>query len=153
METRSMSPSRAPRAAQGAPILLAIWSIGVAAFAEPIHLTCKSRAEVDVGSLLINLDYAAGTAQIAALSDLKLQPDRHGNTAYPIQVTDTAVYWHRDVNAGQVQKVFYTLSRTNGILQVVGAEANGNVIMDAPPGLWSCVPGPMPAPEKPATIF
>jgi len=63
------------------------------------------------------------------------------------------VFWHRDVDAGQVQKVFYTLSRVDGSLSVVPAEANGNVIMDAPPGSWICVPGPMPKPNKPKTIF
>ncbi len=113
-------------------VALAATPLGPAAFAEPIHLTCKSQAEVPVGGLLINLDYAAGTAQIATLSDLKLQPDRHGNTDYPIKVSDTQVTWNRDVNAGQVQKVFYGLSRTDGVLTVTPAEANGNVIMDAP---------------------
>jgi len=63
------------------------------------------------------------------------------------------VFWHRDVDGGQVQKVFYTLSRVDGSLSVVPAEANSNVIMDAPPGSWSCVPGPMPKPNKPKTIF
>jgi hypothetical protein len=123
-------------------------------FAEPIHLTCKSRTSPDPSlSLLVNLDYAASTAEVAKLSDLKPLPDRHGNTASPIQVTNSQVSWHRDVNSGQIQKVFYTLSRENGSLSVVPAEANGNVIMDAPPGWWSCVPGRMPKSDKPKTIF
>jgi hypothetical protein len=122
--------------------------------ADPIHLTCKSRVVPDPSlSLLVNLDYAANTAEVAKLSDLKPQPDRYGKTASPIRVTNTQVFWHRDVDAGQVQKVFYTLSRVDGSLSVVPAEANSNVIMDAPPGSWSCVPGPMPKPNKPKTIF
>jgi len=123
-------------------------------YAEPIHLTCKSRIVPDPSqSLLVNVDYAANTAEIAKLSDLKPLPDRYGKTASPIQVTNTQVSWRRDVDAGQVQKLFYSLSRVNGSLSVVPAEANGNVIMDAPPGSWSCVPGPMPKPDKPKTIF
>ena len=123
-------------------------------YADPIHLTCKSRVVPDLSqSLLVNLDYAANTAEIAKLSDLKPLPDRYGKTASRIQVTNTQVSWRRDVDAGQVQKLFYSLSRVDGSLSVVPAEANGSVIMDAPPGSWSCVPGPMPKPDKPKTIF
>ena len=122
--------------------------------AEPIHLICKSRVVADPSlSLLVDLDYAANTAQIAKLSDLKPLPDRYGKTVSPIQVTDTQVSWRRDVDAGQVQRLFYTLSRVDGSLSVVPAEADGVVIMDAPPGAWSCIPGPMPKPVKPKTIF
>jgi hypothetical protein len=131
-----------------------VMAAGGESCAEQIRLTCKSRAVPDPSlSLLVNLDYAANTAEVAKLSDLKPQPDRYGKTASPIQVTDTQVLWHRDVNAGQVQKAFYTLSRVDGSLSVVPAEANGNVIMDAPPGSGICVPGPMPKPDKPKTIF
>jgi hypothetical protein len=134
--------------------LFIVMAAGGESYADPIHLTCKSRVVPDPSlSLLVNLDYAANTAEVAKLSDLKPQPDRYGKTASPIQVTDTQVSWRRDVDAGQIQKVFYTLSRLNGSLSVVPAEANGNVIMDAPPGSWSCVPGPMPRPDKPKTIF
>lgn len=127
---------------------------GGQSYADPIHLTCKSRVVRDpTQSLLVNLDYSANTAEIAKLSDLKPLPDRYGKIASPIQVTNTQVSWRRDVDAGQVQKLFYSLSRVDGSLSVVPAEANGNVIMDAPPGSWSCVPGPMPKPDKPKTIF
>jgi hypothetical protein len=131
-----------------------VMAVGGESCADPIHLTCKSLAVPDPSlSLLVNLDYAANTAEVAKLSDLKPQPDRFGKTASPIQATATQLFWHRDVDAGQVQKVFYTLSRVDGSLSVVPAEANGNVIMDAPPGSWICVPGPMPKPNKPKTIF
>ena len=127
---------------------------GGKSYADPIHLTCKSRVVADPSlSLLVNLDYAANTAEVAKLSDLKPLPDRYGKTASTIQATDSQVLWRRDVDAGQVQKLFYTLSRVNGSLSVTPAEADGAVIMDAPPGAWSCVPGPMPKPVKPKTIF
>jgi hypothetical protein len=134
--------------------LFIVVAVGGESYADPIHLTCKSRVVPDPSlSLLVNLDYAAATAEIAKLSDLKPLPDRYGKTASPIQVTDTQVLWRRDVDAGQVQKLFYTLSRVNGGLSVVPAEADGNVIMDAPPGSYSCASGPMPKPAKPKTIF
>ena len=134
--------------------LFVVMTAGGESYADPIHLTCRSRVVSDPSlSLLVNLDYAANTAQIAKLSDLKPLPDRYGKTASPIQVSDEQVSWRRDVDAGQVQKLFYTLSRVNGSLSVVPAEADGAVIMDAPPGAWSCVPGPMPKPVKPKTIF
>jgi hypothetical protein len=131
-----------------------VMAAGGESYADQIHLTCKSRVVQDPGlSLLVNLDYAANTAVVAKLSDLKPMPDRYGKTASPIQVTNTHVSWRRDVDSGQVQKVFYTLSRVDGSLSVVPAEANSNVIMDAPPGSWSCIPGPMPKADKPKTIF
>lgn len=134
--------------------LFVVIAAGGRSYADPIHLTCKSLAMPDPSlSLLVNVDYVGNTAEVARLSDLKPLADRHGNTASPIQVTNTQVTWHRDVDAGQVQKLFYTLSRVDGSLSVLSAEASGNVIMDAPPGHWSCHPGAMPKPNKPKTIF
>jgi hypothetical protein len=50
---------------------------GGESYADPIHLTCKSRVVPDPSlSLLVNLDYAANTAEVAKLSDLK--PSRIG---------------------------------------------------------------------------
>jgi hypothetical protein len=134
--------------------VLTLVAAGGESFADPIHLICKSRIVADPSlSLLVNLDYAAKTVEIARLLDLRPLPDRHGATTSPIQVTDSYVSWRRDVDAGQVQKMFYTLSRVDGGLAAVPAEANGNVIMDAPPGAWTCVRGPIPKPSKPKTIF
>ncbi len=134
--------------------LIILIAAGGESYAKPIHLICKSRVVADPSlSLLLNLDYAANTVEIAKLSDLKPLPDRYGRTASPMQASDTAVSWRRDVDAGQVQKMFYTLSRVNGILSASPAEADGSVIMDAPPGAWTCARGPMPKPSKPKTIF
>ena len=126
--------------------------IGMAAgsesYADPIHLTCKSRVVPDPSlSLLVDLDYAANTAEIAALSDLKPLPDRYGKTGSPIHVTSAQVLWRRDIDAGQVQKLFYKLNRVNGGLSVAPAEADGDVIMDAPRD-HIIVPGPMPKPRQ-----
>ena len=134
--------------------LLIVAATGGESDAGPIHLTCKSRLAGDPSfGILVNLDYAANTAEVAKLSDLKPLPDRYGKTASPIQVTDAQVSWRRDVDAGQIQRLFYTLSRVSGGLSVTPAEADGTVIMDAPPGFYSCVPGPTPKPVKPKTIF
>jgi hypothetical protein len=82
-----------------------VMAAGGESCADPIHLTCKSRTVPDPNlSLLVNLDYAANTAEVAKLSDLKPQPDRYGKTASPIQLTNTQVLWHRDVNAGQCRR-------------------------------------------------
>ena len=134
--------------------LLIVMTVGGESYAGPVHLTCKSRIVSDPSlSLFVNLDYAAKTARVAALSDLKALPDRHGKTTSRVQVTDSQALWSRDVNAGQVQKLFYTLSRVNGSLSVVPAEADGAVITNAPPGSYHCVRGPMPKPVKPKTVF
>jgi hypothetical protein len=134
--------------------LLIVATAGGECYADVIHLTCKSRIVSDPSlSLLVNLDYAAKTVEVATLSDLKPLPDRHGKFTRPVRVTDTQVSWRRDVDAGQVQKLLYTLSRAKGGLSVVPAEADGAVIKGAPRGSYRCVPGPMPKPAKPKTTF
>jgi hypothetical protein len=122
------------------------------AFADPTYLTChRADGMAPQDGLLLTVDYGAGAVTLASLRDQVPLRDAHGHTAISIRVDQTRIYWHRDVNAGEVRKVFYELDRLSGKLSFSAADQNGVVLTSGGENtaIYNCAAGAKPRVPKP----